>query len=155
MAVYKIIEFPDSKLREKSAMVNNINQGVLRVIDNMIDTMYSADGVGLAAPQIGVSKRIIVLDPGDNLITLINPEIIDEEGTQMGNEGCLSIPRRDGMVERADFVKVKGLNGLGEEVIYEAKGKLARIFQHEIDHLDGVLFTDKVINETKSKIKEK
>lgn len=142
MSVYQVITIPDQILREKAQPVRAINDGVLRVVDNMIDTMYAFEGVGLAAPQIGVSKRIIVLDPGENLIALINPEITRREGAVTGNEGCLSIPNTDGLVERAESITVQGLNRNGEEVVYEAQGALARVFQHEVDHLNGVLFTD-------------
>ncbi|MDR1159268.1 MAG: peptide deformylase [Syntrophomonadaceae bacterium] len=142
MSVYKIITMPDTILREKALPVKSINSGVLRLIDNMIDTMYDVDGVGLAAPQIGVKKRVIVLDPGDNLISIINPEIISREGEMTANEGCLSIPDIEGLVKRAERVKIKGLNKNGEEVVYDAQGALARVFQHEIDHLDGMLFID-------------
>ena len=148
MAVYKIVEMPDDILRQKALPVKNINPGVLRVIDNMRDTMYAFEGVGLAAPQIGISKRIIVVDIGDNLIEMINPEILSQEGEKTASEGCLSIPGVRGLVNRAEKVKVKGLNREGDEVIIYAADLLARAFQHEIDHLDGILFTDRAI-ETK------
>lgn len=143
MAVYKIITDPDPVLRQKSLAVANINAGVLRVLENMRDTLYAADGVGLAAPQIGISKRIIVVDPGDQLIQLINPVIIYSEGEQNGSEGCLSVPGKVGWVKRAQKVIVKGLNPSGEMIEIEALDFLARILQHEIDHLDGILFPDK------------
>lgn len=142
MSVYQVILVPDSILRGKSLPVKNINAGVLRVIENMVDTMYAFDGVGLAAPQIGVSKRIIVVDPGEELIVLVNPEITYQEGSVVGNEACLSVPDTDGLVNRAEKVIVKGLDKEGTEVLYEAEGALARIFQHEIDHLNGIIFTD-------------
>lgn len=116
----------------------------------MRDTMYAFDGIGLAAPQIGISKRIIVVDTGDNLIEMVNPEIIYGEGEQTGSEGCLSVPNVVGLVKRAKKVTVKGLNRKGEEVNIEASDLLARVFQHEIDHLDGVLFIDRAI-ETRRK----
>jgi len=143
MAVYKILTDPDPVLRQKSAAVRNINAGVLRVLENMRDTLYAADGLGLAAPQIGVSKRIIVVDPGKNLIELINPEIIRTEGEQNGSEGCLSVPHKVGWVNRAKKILVRGLNSKGEEVEIDAEDLLARVLQHEIDHLDGILFPDK------------
>jgi len=145
MAVYKIITDPDPILRQKSIMVKNINAGVLRVLDNMRDTLYAADGVGLAAPQIGISKRIIIVDPGDNLIEIINPQITYSEGEQNGSEGCLSVPGKVGWLKRAQKVIVKGLNPRGENIEIEAIDFLARIIQHEIDHLDGILFPDKAI----------
>ncbi len=152
MAVYQIITDPDPVLREKSAAVKNVNAGVLRVLDNMRDTLYAAEGVGLAAPQIGILKRIIVVDPGDKLYEIINPEIIFSEGEQNGTEGCLSVPGKVGWLKRAQKVTVKGLNRNGENIEIEAVDFLARIMQHEIDHLDGILFPDKA---TKIKVEEK
>lgn len=143
MAVYQVVTTPNEVLRTKAAPVKNINSGVIRLLDNMRDTLYAFDGVGLAAPQIGVSKRIIVVDTGDNLIELINPEIISREGEQTGSEGCLSIPGTVGLVKRSNQVTVKGLNREGKEVFYEGEKLLARALQHEIDHLDGVLFIDR------------
>jgi len=145
LAVYKVVTVPDDILRAKALPVNNINSGVLKAIDNMRDTMYAFNGVGLAAPQIGISKRIIVIDTGDNLIEMVNPQILSREGEEGGTEGCLSIPGVLGLVKRAQKVTVKGLNREGNEVIIEGSDLLARAFQHEIDHLDGVLFTDRAI----------
>jgi peptide deformylase len=145
MSVYKILTEPDPVLRIKAVPVRTINPGVIRVLENMRDTMYSADGVGLAAPQIGVSKRIIVVDPGDNCIVLINPEIILQEGEFSGSEGCLSVPGKVGWLSRAQKILVRGMNPLGENIEIEAVNYLARIIQHEIDHLDGILFPDKAI----------
>lgn len=143
MAVYQVVTVPDQILREKSVPVARVNAGVIRVLDNMADTLYAFDGVGLAAPQIGISRRIIVVDPGDNLIEMINPEIIFREGEKLGTEGCLSIPKVRGLVPRAERIIVRGLNREGQEVEFEASDFLARVFQHEIDHLDGVLYIDK------------
>jgi len=151
MAVYQIVTMPDPVLRQKAQKVENINPGVLRVLDNLRDTMYAADGVGIAAPQIGVSKRMIVIDPGDQLIEMINPQIISSEGEQTAREGCLSVPDMVGWCKRAQTIKVKGLNRSGEEVEMEAVDMLARVFQHEIDHLDGILFPDKAIQIRKDK----
>ncbi|HHV16695.1 MAG TPA: peptide deformylase [Gelria sp.] len=148
MAVYQVVTVPHEILRNKALPVKNINSGTLRLLDNMRDTLYAFDGVGLAAPQIGVSKRIIVIDTGDNFIELINPEIISQEGEQTGSEGCLSVPGVVGLVTRNHLVTVKGLNREGQEVVYEAEELLARAFQHEIDHLDGILFVDRA-HETK------
>jgi len=145
MAVYQVVTSPDPVLAQKAEPVANINQGVRRVLDNMRDTLIAAEGVGLAAPQIGISKRMIVVDMGDNVVELINPEIMDQEGEQLGTEGCLSIPGLVGWVRRAQKVHVKGLNREGETVQFEATDLIARCFQHEIDHLEGILFTDKAI----------
>lgn len=150
MAIYKIVTVPNEVLRQKAKKVEKINQGVIRVLDNMKDTMYQFDGVGLAAPQIGISKRIIVVDPGDNYMEIINPEITERSGEQTGSEGCLSVPGVNGLVSRANQVVVRGMDRNSQIIEVEAEGLLARIFQHEIDHLDGVLFTDlasKVIRE--------
>ena len=147
MAIYQVVTMPHEILRNKALPIKSINSGTLRLLDNMRDTLYAFDGVGLAAPQIGVSKRIIVIDIGDNLIELINPEIISREGEQTGSEGCLSVPEVVGLVTRNNLVTVKGLNREGQEVVYEAEKLLARVFQHEIDHLDGILFIDRA-NET-------
>lgn len=142
MAVYKILTDPNPVLQQVAKPVKNINAGVLRVLDNMRDTMYAANGVGLAAPQIGISKRIIVIDVGDGkLIELINPEITLREGEQEGIEGCLSVPDLVGWVVRAQKVVAKGLNRAGEEVEMEGEDLLARALQHETDHLEGILFT--------------
>jgi len=146
VAVYQVLTLPNQVLRSKAEPIERINSGVLRVLDNMRDTLYAEDGVGLAAPQIGISKRLVVIDIGDSqLIELINPEIIMMEGEKAGNEGCLSIPGVVGVVKRAERVKVKALNRQGEEIQVEGSDLLARAFQHEIDHLDGILFIDKAI----------
>lgn len=142
MAVYKVLTEPDAALRTKSMPVKNINAGVLRVLDNMRETMYAFDGVGLAAIQIGVPKRMIVLDPGDNFLELINPVIVSRDGEKRATEGCLSVPGKVGLVNRALKVTVTALNREGEEVTIEAEELFARILQHEIDHLDGILFID-------------
>lgn len=152
MSVYRILTEPEPVLRAKALPVKNINAGVLRLLENMRDTMYFAEGVGLAAPQIGVSKRIILVDPGDNCIVLINPEIIRLEGEFSGSEGCLSVPGKIGWLNRAQKIAVRGLNPQGENIEIEAANYLARIIQHEIDHLDGILFPDKAL---KIRVEEK
>jgi len=149
MAVYQVVTLPDPVLRQKSQTVENITPGVIRVLDNMHDTLYAADGVGLAAPQIGISKRIVVIDPGDQYIEMINPEIIYREGEVLGREGCLSVPGMVGWLNRAQKITVKGLDRNGENLEIEAVDMLARVFQHEIDHLDGILFPDKAIKTRK------
>lgn len=149
MAVYKIVEYGDPILREKCRPVNKITPNVIKLLDNMADTMYDAEGVGLAAPQIGVGKRVIVIDVGDGLIELINPEITYREGRQLETEGCLSIPGVRKEVPRYAKVKVKGINREGKRVEYEAEGLLAVAFQHEIDHLEGILFVDRAVKATK------
>jgi peptide deformylase len=150
MAIRNILKEGDETLRKVSRPVEKIDQRILTLLDDMAETMYDADGVGLAAPQVGILKRVIVIDIRDDqgLICLINPEIIEANGEQVDEEGCLSIPGKSGLVKRPSFVKVKGLNREGEAVILSGTGLLATAFCHEIDHLDGILFTDKVIPET-------
>lgn len=135
----------DDILRKKSKHVDKIDKRILQLIDDMAETMYKANGVGLAAPQVGILKRIIVVDIGNRLIKLINPQIIDKEGEQVDTEGCLSISGMTGEVNRPYRVKVIGTNENGKNVEIEAAELLARALCHEIDHLDGILFIDKVI----------
>jgi peptide deformylase len=145
MAIRIIVKDPDPVLREIARPVPKVTSNIQKLLTDMADTMYDAQGVGLAAPQIGISKRVIVIDPHDEeteLIEMINPEIIQEEGEQIGPEGCLSIPGLNGDVNRKLHITVKGLDRNGNEIIIEASDFLARIFQHEIDHLNGILFTD-------------
>jgi len=143
VAVHKIVEHPDPILKEKAVAVKEITPQIRRLIRNMFDTMYAAKGVGLAAPQIGVSKRVIVVDVENDPMALINPEITSFSGRETGTEGCLSIPGYWGEVERAKAVEVKALNPDGEQVVVKAEGYMARALQHEIDHLDGILFIDR------------
>lgn len=145
MAVFRIVELGNPVLREKAQSVPEINKSVRKLLDNIIDTMYAARGVGLAAPQIGVSKRVIVVDVGEGLWELINPEITSQQGESVAVEGCLSIPNVAGEVKRAERVVVKGWSRNGSVVEIKAEGLGARALQHEIDHLDGILFIDKVI----------
>ena len=142
--ILNIRKLGDPILRSEAKKVDNISDKTTKLIDNMIETMYSEDGVGLAAPQIGVLKRIIVADTGEELIEIINPEIIEKDGEKIAEEGCLSIPDQKGKVKRAAKIKVKGKTKKGAILNREAEGLLARIIQHEIDHLNGVLFIDKI-----------
>lgn len=145
MAVYKIVELGDQVLREKACPVPEINRNILKLLDNLADTMYAAKGVGLAAPQIGIPKRVIVVDVGEGLWELINPEIISSKGEEVAIEGCLSIPGIAGEVRRAQEVEIKGLDRFGKVIRVRADGFFARALQHEIDHLDGILFIDKAL----------
>ncbi|RKO67294.1 peptide deformylase [Desulfofundulus salinus] len=145
MAVFKIVLYGDEVLREKARPVAKITPNIHKLLDNMRDTMYHARGVGLAAPQIGVSKRVIVVDTGEGLIELINPEIVEARGEETDTEGCLSLPNVVGEVTRATEVRVKGLDRHGNPVEHHARGFLARALQHEIDHLDGILFIDRAV----------
>ncbi|GAB6990505.1 peptide deformylase [Paenibacillus pini] len=144
MSIRFIVKEPDAVLHKTAKEVTTITPNVQKLLNDMADTMYDAEGVGLAAPQVGILKRLIVVDVGDEngLIKLINPEIIAKDGEQFGPEGCLSIPGINGDVRRAEQVTVKGLDPNGKEVTITGTGLLSRCFQHEIDHLNGVLFTD-------------
>ncbi|MDK8192346.1 peptide deformylase [Paenibacillus sp. UMB7766-LJ446] len=144
MSIRIIVKEPDDVLHKRAKEVTKVTPNVQKLLDDMADTMYDAEGVGLAAPQVGILKRLIVIDCGDEqgLIKMINPEIISSEGEQFGPEGCLSIPGINGDVRRFETVTVKGLDREGKELIITGSGLLSRAFQHEIDHLDGVLFTD-------------
>lgn len=143
MARYKVVIAGDPVLRRISHPVKEVNENIKKLLNNMAETMYYAKGVGLAAPQVGISKRVIVVDIGDGLFKLVNPEIISSSGIQDGPEGCLSVPNIVGNVKRCEHIKVKALNENGDEVVIDASGYLARAFQHEIDHLNGIIFTDK------------
>ncbi|WML35143.1 peptide deformylase [Clostridium sp. OS1-26] len=146
MGLRNIRKYGDEILRKKSRKVEAINDRILTLIKDMEETMYEAQGVGLAAPQVGILKRIIVVDVGEGIIKLINPEIIFKEGSQLDVEGCLSVPGEQGEVERPNKVVVKALDEKGQEIIVEGEGLLARALCHEIDHLDGILFVDKTID---------
>jgi peptide deformylase len=144
-----ILKYGDSVLHEQAKTVDAITPEIQRLIDDMIDTMYAAPGVGLAAPQVGVSLRIFVVDVSvgrdpNGLIVMVNPQFIEREGMQLEEEGCLSVPGFNATVVRASNVLVKGLNRSGAEHQHEGTGLLARAFQHEMDHLDGTLFVDRL-----------
>lgn len=143
MAIRSIVKHPDPILREKAIVVTKFNANLHKLLDDMADTMYDANGVGLAAPQVGISKRVIVMDCGDGLIEIVNPEIVEYEGEQFDYpEGCLSIPGLRGDVRRHQWIKLRGQDRHGNQVELEAEELLSRCAQHEIDHLNGVLFID-------------
>lgn len=144
MSLLKIVKAGAPILKETAQPVQHITKHTKKLLDDMAETMYAAEGVGLAAPQIDLSKQIIVLDDGNGIIELINP-VIEEQSPEMevGTEGCLSVPGYFGLVNRHKKIKVKALNRHGKTVVYEPEGFLARIFQHEIDHLYGHLFIEK------------
>lgn len=145
MAEKQILPFGDSILRKVAKPVTEMNAKVIKLLDDMVDTLYAAEGrAGLAAPQVGILKRVVVMDCGDGLIELINPVILEKRGEQTGPEACLSFPGYTGMVTRADYVKIQSINRGGETFILEATDYLARCIQHEVDHLDGVLFIDHI-----------
>ena len=147
MAVREIRTMGDAVLTKPCKEVTAMTARTQILIEDMIDTMYEAMGVGLAAPQVGILKRIVVIDVGEGPIVLINPVILETSGEQTGSEGCLSVPGKAGEVTRPNYVKVKALNENMEEVIYEGEELLARAFCHEIDHLDGHLYVEKVEGE--------
>ncbi|MCR8656115.1 peptide deformylase [Paenibacillus endoradicis] len=148
MSIRLIVKEPDQVLREIAKPVTKFNSNLKKLLKDMAETMYDADGVGLAAPQIGISKRVIVVDVGDEngLVEMVNPVIIERDGEQLGPEGCLSIPNINGEVLRADHIVVQGQDSDGETFTVEATGYFSRAFQHEVDHLNGVLFTDIALN---------
>ena len=147
MAIRSIRNDKDELLRKRSREVEEIDNKIRELVLDMIDTMYKNDGVGLAAPQVGILKRVIVYDIGDGPKVMINPVITKTSGMQTGEEGCLSVPGKAGQVTRPYYVKVKALNENMEEVIYEGEELLARAFCHEIDHLDGHLYVELVEGE--------
>lgn len=147
MALRTIRTQGDPVLTKVSRPVTEMNQKIRTLIFDMLDTMYEEMGVGLAAPQVGILKRVVTIDVGDGPIVLINPEILETSGEQTGDEGCLSVPGMAGQVTRPNYVKVKALDENMEEVIYEGTELLARAFCHEIDHLDGKMYTDLVEGE--------
>ncbi len=143
MAKLKILKIGDSTLRKVCRPVDAVTPRILRLLDDMTETMRSADGVGLAAPQVGVLRRVVVIEtPDEGLFELINPKIIAFSGEQETEEGCLSVPGRWGITKRPMHVTVKAINRNGDTVTYTGSGLLAKAFCHEIDHLDGKLYTD-------------
>jgi peptide deformylase len=145
MALRQIVKLGDDVLRKKSKPVTEFNEKLGILIDDMRETLAKEQGVGLAAPQIGILKRIVVLFDGDKFIELVNPEIVKVSGKQENIEGCLSIPGKYGITSRPRKVTVRGFDRTGKEVKYTGKDLLARGFCHEIDHLEGVLFIDNVL----------
>lgn len=145
MAIRQIVKEGDEILTKRCREVTEFNHKLSVLIDDMFDTMYEANGVGLAAPQVGILKRIVVIDTGEQPIELINPQIISESGKQQDMEGCLSCPGVYGITERPMYVKVKAQNRKGQTVEYEGEELLARAICHELDHLDGILFRSHVV----------
>ncbi len=143
----KIVLYPDDVLKTRAQDIENIDIDIITIAEDMRHTMYTAPGVGLAAPQVGISKRLILVDPTankepGNLTTLINPVIIEQEGKETDSEMCLSVPEMSIDVPRAKRIVVKGVDLSGKEIVIEAEGFLARIYQHEIDHLNGTVILD-------------
>lgn len=147
MAIRTIRLKDDEILRKKSRDVKEINEKILTLLDDMAETMYDAEGVGLAAPQVGVLKKLVVIDVGEGLIELINPTIIETKGEKVFNEACLSVPGESGNVLRPEYARIEALNRDGEKIVVEGEDVLAVALCHEIDHLDGILYIDKLIDE--------
>jgi len=146
MAIRRIRIIGEPVLRKKAKKVNKVTPLILQLLDDMAETMNDARGIGLAAPQVGVSKRVVVVNIEEELYKLINPKVIESEGNELGLEGCLSIPGLIGDVERAVRVVIKAMNPEGKYIKIEAADLLARVFLHEIDHLDGILYVDMATN---------
>ncbi len=145
MTVINIRLFPDPILRQKAKKVRRIDGSIQGLIDDLIETMRAYSGVGLAAPQIGIPLRVAVIElPGEEVITLINPEIIKRKGERVVEEGCLSLPGYKGEIKRSEVVKVKGWDRYGKEIRLKAEGLLAQALEHEIDHLNGILYIDRL-----------
>lgn len=142
MAIRKIVTLGDDVLRKTSRPVVKFDEKLWQLLDDMKDTMDKAEGVGLAAVQVGVLRRVVVIDVGDGLMELINPEIIEVSGEQEGQEGCLSLPGRFGIVKRPNYVKLRAQNRKGQWRLYEGTELKARAFCHELEHLDGKLYID-------------
>lgn len=158
MAILEIRKYGDSILRKKAAPVKSINKKIIRLVDSMIETMYAHEGIGLAATQVGISKRVIIFalpskDKERNTGVIINPQIISKDGKEKAEEGCLSIPGVTGLVTRSKIVEVKGWNLEEKNINFECSELVARTIQHEIDHLNGILFVDYLDKETKTQIK--
>ncbi|MDO4301760.1 MAG: peptide deformylase [Clostridia bacterium] len=147
MAIRIIREEGEDVLRKKCKPITEITPKIVELAEDMLDTMYQANGCGLAAPQVGMLKRLVVIDVGEGPVILINPEIIETRGEQTGNEGCLSIPGKTAAVTRPNYVKAKAVDITGQNIIVEGEELMARALCHEIDHLDGILYIDKMEGE--------
>lgn len=147
MALRTIREMGDEVLTKKCREIKEITPRIKELIGDMLETMYEANGVGLAAPQVGILKRLVVIDVGEGPIVLINPVILETEGSQTGEEGCLSLPGKSGVVTRPNYVKVRAFDENMQEFEAEGTELLARAFCHEIDHLDGHMYVEKVEGE--------
>ncbi|MDA1343698.1 MAG: peptide deformylase [Proteobacteria bacterium] len=158
MSVLTILEFPDERLRKKAAEVQVVDGKIKKLVDDMLETMYLAKGIGLAATQVNVHQRIVVIDVSeekDNPLCLINPEIIAKDGVEESEEGCLSVPGFFEIVKRAEHIKVKALDKEGKPFEMEADALLAVCIQHELDHLEGKLFVDYISSLKRQRIKKK
>ena len=147
MAIRIIREEGEPVLRKVCKPVKELTPKIAELVDDMLDTMYDENGVGLAAPQVGMLKRIVVIDIGEGPVVLINPEIVETSGEQTGREGCLSVPGKMAIVTRPNYAKVKAVDITGQNIIVEGEELMARALCHEIDHLDGILYIDKMEGE--------
>ena len=155
MAIRKIVKLgEDEILRKHARKVEQFDKRLHTLLDDMADTMYEADGAGLAAPQVGILKRVVVVDVGEGLIELVNPEIIAAEGSQLCIEGCLSVPGKRGRVERPEKVRVHAQDRHGRHIELEGEDFLANALCHEIDHLDGVVYVDKMLEDVTDQFEE-
>ncbi|MFZ2171193.1 MAG: peptide deformylase [Methylococcaceae bacterium] len=158
MSILTILEFPDERLRKQAAVVKTVDNTILKLVDDMLETMYQSHGVGLAATQVDVHQRVIVIDVSeekDAPLFLINPEILEKDGIKESEEGCLSVPGFFEKVKRAEHIRVKALNREGQSFEFEARDLLAVCVQHEIDHLNGKLFVDYISSLKRQRIKKK
>ena len=158
LSILTILEFPDERLRKKAAVVKTVDDKIKRLIDDMLETMYESKGVGLAATQVDVHQRIIVIDVSEEKndpLFLINPEILEKDGIKESEEGCLSVPGFYEKVNRAEHIRVKALNREGQSFEFEARDLLAVCVQHEMDHLNGKLFVDYISSLKRQRIKKK
>jgi len=158
--ILDIVKFPDKTLRKKNKPVEKVTEDVLQQLDDLAETMYNAPGVGLAAPQVGIDIRLVVMDitaedEPPKLEKLINPEVLEYEGEQTGEEGCLSLPGEYADVQRAEWIRYKYIDENGDEHEEETTGLKARVIQHEVDHLDGILFIDKLSTMKRDMIKKR
>ena len=158
LSILTILEFPDERLRKKAAVVKTVDDKIKKLVDDMLETMYESKGVGLAATQVDVHQRVIVIDVSeekDDPLFLINPEIIEKDGIKESEEGCLSVPGFYEKVKRAEHIRVKALNREGQSFEFEARDLLAVCVQHEMDHLNGKLFVDYISSLKRQRIKKK
>ncbi|MGA1867107.1 MAG: peptide deformylase [bacterium] len=160
MALYKIVIYPDPMLKRKAEEVHNLDHNIIKTIKDMTNTMYASKGIGLAGPQVGILSRVAVIDTSfgkdiSHPLVLINPRIIEQEGYVKGEEGCLSFPNMYAPVARHERVLIEYIDKKGKEVRFEARDFLARVLQHEIDHLEGVCFIDRLSKIRRDIIKRK
>ena len=146
MGLRKILTYKDPALHKVCRPVEKFDERLGELLDDMAETMYQANGVGLAAPQVGILRRVVIVDTGEEILELVNPELVETSGEQCGAEGCLSVPGKYGLVKRPNYAKVRAQDRNGEWFEAEGEELIARCFCHELDHLDGILFLDRLLN---------